>query len=242
MYQVRILLIFLQIKSIPNMKKIKILLLSLLLISSISLIGQVKNDSKGTKVSIETSLGNIILILYDETPLHRDNFIKLVKEGYYDNQLFHRVIKDFMVQGGDPNSKNANRGEMLGIGGPKYTLPAEFNSSFYHKKGALAAARKGDDVNPQKASSGSQFYIVQGRIYSQSQLNNMVTQGSHPVFTPQQIKDYTTIGGTPNLDGSYTVFGEVIQGIDVIEKIANLPVDAYKRPLEDIKFTMMIIK
>jgi cyclophilin family peptidyl-prolyl cis-trans isomerase len=224
------------------MKKINIILLSILLIITNSLSGQVKSNSQGTKVLIETSLGNIIIILYDETPLHRDNFVKLVKEGFYDNQLFHRVIKDFMVQGGDPNSKNANRGEMLGVGGPKYTLPAEFNSGLYHKKGALAAARKGDDVNPQKASSGSQFYIVQGRIYTQVQLNNMVKQSMHPVFTPQQIKDYTTIGGTPNLDGSYTVFGEVVTGLDIIDKIANLPVDAYKRPLQDIKYSMKIIK
>lgn len=224
------------------MKKIYTIFLSLLLIFNSSLIGQVKSGPKGTKVLIETSLGNIIIILYDGTPLHRNNFTKLVKEGFFDNQLFHRVIKNFMIQGGDPNSKNAKRGEMLGLGGPKYTIPAEFNSNFYHKKGALAAARSGDDVNPQKSSSGSQFYIVQGTKFSATQLNNMVTQKEHAVFTSQQIKDYTSIGGTPHLDGSYTVFGEVITGLDILELIAKSPVDSNNRPLQDIKYKMKIIK
>ena len=224
------------------MRRIYIILLSLFLIFSYTSIGQVKSVPKGTKVLIETSLGNINIILYEGTPLHRNNFVKLVKEGFFDNQLFHRVIKNFMIQGGDPNSKNAAKGQMLGIGGPKYTIPAEFNSSFYHKKGALAAARLGDDVNPKKSSSGSQFYIVHGNKFTADQLNNMVKSGEHSVFTSQQIKDYTSIGGTPHLDGSYTVFGEVTAGFEILEKIAISPVDANDRPLQDIKYKMKIIK
>ena len=205
-------------------------------------ISQVSNKSVGTKILIETGLGNITLLLYNETPFHHDNFVKLVKEGYFNGQLFHRVIKDFMIQGGDPNSKNAGKGEMLGLGGPRYVIPAEIRPKYYHKRGALAAARKGDEVNPEKSSSGSQFYIVQGEVFTQPQLNEMVKRGVHIPFTPQQVKDYTTIGGSPHLDGSYTVFGEVLSGIDVVGKIANLPADAFERPVQDIKYVMKVVK
>jgi peptidyl-prolyl cis-trans isomerase B (cyclophilin B) len=140
-----------------------------------------------------------------------------------------------MIQTGDPNSRGADHGEMLGMGGPGYTLPAEFNEKYYHKKGALAAARKGDAVNPDKESSGSQFYIVQGQVFTPEQLNAYVNMGRHKPFTQQQIDDYTTIGGTPHLDDAYTVFGEVIEGLDIIDKIASVPVDNYNRPVEDVK-------
>jgi peptidyl-prolyl cis-trans isomerase B (cyclophilin B) len=202
---------------------------------------QVKNSPKVRRVVIATDLGNIVIQLYNETPLHRDNFLKLVKDGYFNNQLFHRVIRNFMIQGGDPNSVNAKQGVMLGQGGPGYSIPAEFNPLLYHKKGALAAARRGDSVNPDKSSSGSQFYIVQGTVFNTTQLNNMVKQGAHKVFTPQEIKDYTNQGGAPHLDGSYTVFGEVIEGMQVLDKISNTPVDSYDRPLQDIKYTMKIL-
>ncbi len=145
-----------------------------------------------------------------------------------------------MIQGGDPNSKNADKGELLGQGGPSYTIPAEFNPNYFHKKGALAAARKGDDVNPSKASSGSQFYIVQGNVYSLAQLDMMVTRNMHAPFTDAEKEAYTQIGGSPHLDGSYTVFGEVIEGFEVLDKLMRVPVDAYDRPLTDLKFSIKI--
>jgi peptidyl-prolyl cis-trans isomerase B (cyclophilin B) len=200
------------------------------------------SSPSGRIVLIETSFGNITIKLYNETPRHRDNFLKLAREGYFDNQLFHRVINGFMIQGGDPNSVNAKPGVMLGQGGPGYSIPAEFNPLFYHKKGALAAARKPDSVNPQKSSSGSQFYIVQGTVLNAAQLNEMVKKGVHATFTSQQIKDYTTIGGAPHLDGSYTVFGEVTEGLQIIDKIAATPVNSYDRPLQDIKYKIKIIE
>ena len=199
-------------------------------------------STNGTRVLIKTSYGNMVVLLYNDTPKHRDNFIKLVKDGYYDGLLFHRVIKDFMIQGGDPNSRNASKGEMLGLGGPGYTIPAEIRSNHFHKKGALAAARKGDAINPDKASSGSQFYIVEGEVMTEQNLQDYVSSGKHAPFTPEESKTYTTIGGTPHLDGEYTVFGEVIEGLSVLDKIASLPVDAYNRPVEDISYTMEIIK
>lgn len=203
-------------------------------------LGSVVNaqSREGSKVNIDTKYGRIVIQLYDETPLHKNNFIKLVKSGYYDSCLFHRVINGFMIQGGDPNSKNSDKGEMLGMGGPGYTIPAEIIKGLYHKKGAIAAARKGDAVNPLKESSGSQFYIVQGQVYTIEQMNAFISMGK--VLTEQQIKDYTTIGGTPHLDGDYTVFGIVTEGFDVIEKIAALPVDAYNRPLQDVVYTMTV--
>ena len=146
-------------------------------------------STQGTRVLIKTSYGNMVIKLYNDTPKHRDNFIKLVNEGYYDGQLFHRVIQDFMIQGGDPNSRNASKGEMLGIGGPGYTIPAEIRSNHFHKKGALAAARKGDAVNPEKASSGSQFYIVEGQVMTEQNFQAYVSSGKHAPFTPAEAQD-----------------------------------------------------
>lgn len=192
-------------------------------------------------VEINTTMGKMIVKLYDETPVHRDNFIKLINDGFYDGQLFHRVINNFMIQAGDPNSKGADHGEMLGMGGPCYTIPAELKENLYHKKGALAAARKGDSVNPKKESSGSQFYIVQGQAFTPEQLNAFVNSGRHKPFTREQITDYTTLGGTPHLDNEYTVFGEVVTGMDVIDKIAGVPVDGYNRPVQDVVISSMKI-
>ncbi len=192
-------------------------------------------------IKIETSKGNMIIKLYNETPAHRDNMIKLIKEGFYKDQLFHRVIKDFMIQGGDPHSTGAEKGQRLGAGNPGYTVPAEFNKNLIHKKGALAAARKGDAVNPQQASSGSQFYLVQGRVLTPEELN-ILTQRGMASFTEESSKIYTTLGGTPHLDGSYTVFGEVIEGLEIIDVIASEPCDAYNRPLEDVIYSISLIK
>ena len=230
----------------------------------------------------------MVAILYDETPKHKENFIKLAKEHYFDSLLFHRIIQGFMIQGGDPDSKNASPGTRLGNGGPGYTVEAEFNPSFYHEKGALSAARMGDQVNPSKASSGSQFYIVQGTIYSESELTtdgNKLGMGlqqllqkpeNQPLYDTlaglyqsgdmkayqdmvmslksrieqetgvkvdkdipaEQLRVYTTVGGAPHLDGQYTVFGKVIKGLDVIDKIAAQPIDGADRPLEDIMMTV----
>jgi cyclophilin family peptidyl-prolyl cis-trans isomerase len=199
-----------------------------------------KKPEKMTKVLIKTSLGDIQIALYNETPQHRDNFIKLVNEKYYDGTLFHRIIKEFMIQGGDPDSKTARPGQMLGNGGPNYTVPAEFVASRYHKRGALAAARQGDNVNPTKASSGSQFYIVDGRIFSNNELT-MISNQSGINFSPEQTNTYTTIGGAPFLDGSYTVFGEVEKGMDIVDKIAAQAKDRSDRPTNDIKIVEMKI-
>lgn len=190
-------------------------------------------------VKISTPYGDMLVKLYNETPLHRDNFIKLVKEGYYNDLLFHRVISDFMIQGGDPNSRNAQAGAPLGTGGPGYTIPAEFRKGLIHKKGALSAARQADQVNPQRASSGSQFYIVQGAQQTDSDLN-MMGQRMGITYTDAEREIYKTIGGTPFLDQQYTVFGEVIDGLDVIDKIAAVKKDSRDRPLEDIKMTMVV--
>ena len=243
-----------------------------------------EENAEQTVVSMKTSMGDIELVLYNETPLHRDNFIKLVNEKFYDSLLFHRVIPQFMVQGGDPNSKNSNASQNLGDGGPGYTIPAEINTHFVHKKGALSAARQGDQVNPTKASSGSQFYLVQGQTYTESQLNDMLVRINDGKFqsavraylfqpenseklkqaqdlsrtdpnglnaflaqykdsvsyeevtySTEQMKAYTTIGGTPHLDGDYTVYGEVTKGLDVIDKIAAVPTAAANRPSEDVQ-------
>jgi len=182
---------------------------------TISIIISTMANSQST-VLLQTTAGNVKIRLYDETPLHKDNFLKLVKQGYYDRVLFHRVIPDFMVQAGDPNSKTAKSGQALGDGGPSYTLPAEFVPALYHKKGAVAAARKSDEVNPRQESSGSQFYIVEGTVLSQGQLDALERSGRHPVFTPEQRTVYTTLGGTPHLDNAYTVFGEVVEGLDIV--------------------------
>ncbi len=243
-------------------------------------------------VEITTDYGKIRLALYDETPLHRDNFLKLAREGFYNGVLFHRVIHHFMIQGGDPASKEAKPGDRLGNGGPGYTIPAEFVPALYHKKGALAAARLGDQANPQKASSGSQFYIVHGKIWrpgeldtleqrtnlslQQNILRSVITPYQDELnkyrqdnnqegfnvrvaqlqavadslfelapktrFTEQQRQLYTTIGGSPHLDGGYTVFGEVIEGLEVIDKIAAVKTDQANRPLEDIRMTVRVIE
>lgn len=200
-----------------------------------------KNTIKETIVEISTDYGTMKFKLYNETPLHRDNFIKLAKEGFYNGTLFHRVMKDFMIQGGDPQSRNAAPDVMLGNGGPGYTIPAEFNSKLIHKKGALAAARLGDQVNPQKASSGSQFYIVQGKPMTAAELNMMAAR-KNIKYTEEQIKTYETIGGTPFLDMDYTVFGEMISGMDVLDKIAAVATNPQSRPLQDVKMTVTVIE
>lgn len=194
---------------------------------------------------METSMGDLRIALFDDTPLHRDNFLKLVSEGFYDGTLFHRVIEDFMIQGGDPESRKALPGVLLGEGGPGYTIPAEFCLPYlYHWRGALAAAREADDVNPEQCSSGSQFYIVWGKKQSAAALKNakssLMEKGIE--MTPQMSNDYTMRGGTPHLDGSYTVFGEVIEGLDVVEELQKEPTDKNNRPLQDIVIKQMHVE
>jgi len=200
---------------------------------------KIKKKDRKKNIELVTSYGNIILRLSDSTPLHRDNFIRLVKTGYYDSVLFHRVIKSFMIQSGDPNSKHAEPGQPLGNGGPEYTVPAEFRVTLFHHKGVLAAARSGDDVNPQKASSGSQFYIVQGKKFSDAGLDSVETFRLKGRKIPvEQREVYKTIGGSPHLDQNYTVFGEVVGGLDIADKIADTPTSKAEdrdRPLEDIR-------
>lgn len=292
------------------MRKYKILLVISLMISAIAGCTNA-NSSKNTTtnlskedmaqdsissndiiVDVNTSMGDIKIRLFGDTPKHRDNFIKLVNEGYYDGVLFHRVINEFMVQAGDPESKNAPADKMLGEGDPGYTIEAEFvYPKHFHKRGALAAARTGDAVNPERRSSGSQFYIVTGKAYSDSQLVQMERQlqmaqqqeifnriaserkdeimalrknrdqaglqklqeeiiaitekeaKANPAkFTPEQKKAYTTVGGTPHLDGQYTVFGEVISGMDVVDKIQKAETNSFDRPKEDIKIIKMTVE
>ena len=217
------------------MKKILFLSLAFLCISCTG----AQNDR--VRVQISTTKGNIVIELYNETPIHRDNFIKLVKENFFDGLLFHRCIRDFMIQGGDPDSRNAEPGQMLGAGNVGYTLEAEFNPELIHTRGALAAARTGDHVNPERRSSGSQFYIVQGRTFSQEQME-MMSLNRYPPYTPEQIEAYVTLGGTPHLDMLHTVFGRVVSGLDVVEAISLVPTDERNRPLEDVSMTMRIIR
>jgi peptidyl-prolyl cis-trans isomerase B (cyclophilin B) len=193
-------------------------------------------------IVIHTTFGDMKVKLYDETPQHRDNFLKLVNEGFYDELLFHRVINEFMIQGGDPDSKNAAEGLRIGSGGLDYTIPAEFNAALYHKKGALAAARMGDNVNPEKRSSGCQFYIVHGKRWLPEEIAAMKSPQYGFTFTPEAEKAYQTIGGAPFLDGQYTVFGEVIEGLDVIDKIASQPKDGNDRPLKDVIMSIDVDK
>lgn len=245
------------------------------------------------KFRIKTTEGDITVRLYDETPKHRENFIKLARESFFDGTLFHRVIKDFMIQGGDPDSKNAQKGKRLGTGGPGYAIPAEFvYPKYFHKRGALSAARLGDEVNPERESSGSQFYIVWGKVYKPQELKQMERQmemqqqqtifnelakahreeimnfrrnrdhaglqelqdrlveetklkskevGS-PKFTIEQVEAYTTIGGTPFLDNQYTVFGEVEEGLDIVEKIQNAETLRDDRPKEDVSMTIEVVE
>ncbi len=198
-------------------------------------------EQKEQLVKISTDYGDMIIKLYNETPKHRDNFIKLAKEGFYNGTIFHRIIKDFMIQGGDPQSRNPQPGAMYGNGGPGYTIPAEFNKNLYHKKGALAAAREGDQVNPTKASSGSQFYIVQGKTWTNTELAQ-IGQRMGIIFPQEHKKVYETLGGTPFLDMNYTVFGEVVMGLDVIDKIAAVKTLPGDRPAKDIKMTVSLVE
>ncbi|MBQ8055294.1 MAG: peptidylprolyl isomerase [Paludibacteraceae bacterium] len=239
-------------------------------------------------IIIKTSLGDIVVKLYDETPIHRDNFLKLVEEGYFNGTIFHRVIKNFMIQGGDPKSKNPTPNGSYGTGGPDYTLEAEIKPNLFHKRGALAAARTGDEVNPERRSSGSQFYIVWGEVYNEGklrqldqQLKQMATKQCFDKLvaerrseimqlrrdrnqeglmalqeeliakakelskeaqglSDEQKQVYSTLGGTPFLDGQYTVFGEVLEGLDIVEKIQNSPTRPGDRPKEDIFVNEMV--
>jgi peptidyl-prolyl cis-trans isomerase B (cyclophilin B) len=186
---------------------------------------------KMTKVLIHTDMGDIKVALYNDTPKHRDNFVKLAKEGFYNGSPFHRVIKGFMVQGG---------GAPAGKAEVTYRVPAEILPNHFHKKGALAAARMGDQVNPKKESSGSQFYLVQGEKYTDAQLTQFEAQMGKK-FTPEQRTAYTTVGGTPHLDAGYTVFGEVIEGLDVIDKIAAVQTGGGDKPVKEIKMTMKVL-
>lgn len=191
-------------------------------------------------VEIETPFGTMTAVLYDQTPHHRDNFLKLAGQGFYDSLLFHRVINGFMIQGGDPTSKGASAGVPLGSGGPGYTIPAEFNSSLAHTKGALAAARMSDAVNPDKRSSGSQFYIVQGRPVDPRSLHR--TEAAKGFNYPKDIVEkYERLGGTPFLDMDYTVFGEVIKGLDIIDKIAAVKTLPGDRPEQDVWMKIRVV-
>ncbi len=212
----------------------------LLLIALVgSLIFTSCGGEKYTYAEIETDMGTMKVKLYNSTPQHRDNFIKLASEGFYDDLLFHRVIKGFMVQGGDPESKGAPLNKSLGAGGPGYTIPAEISAM--HIKGALSAARQGDAVNPEKRSSGSQFYVVQGKPQSSAQLDNFERQKKIK-YPPAIRKLYEELGGTPFLDQDYTVFGEVVEGMDVIDKIANVKTQPGDRPVEDVKMKVRLLK
>jgi len=190
-------------------------------------------------ILIETDYGNLKIALYDETPIHKENFLKLAKEGYYDGTLFHRVINGFMIQGGDPDSKGAPANKALGAGGPGYTLDAEIGA--HHFKGTVAAARRGGPGNPEKKSSGSQFYIVHGKSSNANQLNSMAGQKGI-TYSAEDIAKYEELGGTPFLDNDYTVFGEVIEGMDVIEKIATVQTLPGDRPVQDVKMKVSVVK
>jgi len=190
------------------------------------------------RVKISTSYGDMVVKLYNETPQHRDKFLKLTNEHFFDSLLFHRVIKGFMIQGGDPLSKNAGPSQMLGSGDNGYTIPAEFNPKLIHKKGALAAART---ENPEKKSSGCQFYIVQGKPMTDAELN-MMEQRTGTKYTEEQRNIYKTVGGTPFLDMSYTVFGEVVSGLDVIDKIAAVQTQPGDRPAQDVRMKVTLVK
>ena len=280
------------------MYKLFTILLLVTVVGCSSTTGKKKKKEKTKYVLIETPYGDMKVKLYNQTPLHRDNFIKLVNDGFYDSLLFHRVIKNFMIQGGDPDSKGAAQGVMLGNGGPGYDIDAEFVPELFHKKGAVAAAREGDDVNPEKKSSGSQFYIVQGKVFSLDDLAKMEERINLPRkrkffdnfirdpqnakiklrldslnrikdyktlnteveaivkdietqmdsqdllfhYTEEQKKAYSTIGGTPHLDQNYTVFGEVVEGLNVIDSIAAVQTDKNNRPVVDVMMKMKVVK
>jgi peptidyl-prolyl cis-trans isomerase B (cyclophilin B) len=225
------------------LKFFSILLLPAFLIACSSTRNAATSKISGARVKLTTDSGVIVLRLYNQTPLHRDNFLKLVKQHYFDSLLFHRVIKNFMIQGGDPASKNAKPGIMLGNGGPSYTVPAEFDTSLFHKKGVLAAAREGDDINPKKASSASQFYIVQGKKFTDEGLDSVEEfRLKGRKLPPAHREVYKTTGGTPHLDMNYTVFGEVESGLEVVDKIAGASRDSNNRPLIDIRMKMKILR
>lgn len=227
------------------MKKNSFLLVVLLLLFVCVLPSQGKKKEKRAVVRIETSCGNIRVALSDDTPLHSKNFLKLAAKGFYDGTLFHRCIKDFMIQGGDPDSRHAAKGQLLGEGDVGYTIPAEFYLPYlYHWRGALAAARESDDVNPEQNSSGCQFYIVYGKKQSPADIKKVrsALEEKGIELTSQMIDDYVMRGGTPHLDGQYTVFGEVIEGLDVVCQILSLPTDANDRPLQDVVIKKMVIE
>ncbi|MFO7997864.1 MAG: peptidylprolyl isomerase [Bacteroidales bacterium] len=199
------------------------------------------NTADLPKVKISTEFGDILIELYNETPAHRDNFLKLAREGFFDETLFHRVIDGFMIQGGDPSSKNAQQGQQVGSGGPGYTLPAEITDGLFHKKGAVAAARQGDQMNPERRSSGSQFYIVHGRVFRNEELDALEQQTGRTI-PAEQREIYTTVGGTPHLDEAYTVFGQVISGLDVVDQIAGVETGAADRPVSNVPMTVTVIE
>jgi cyclophilin family peptidyl-prolyl cis-trans isomerase len=201
-------------------------------------LAKLKKKDRKRDIEMVTTEGTIILRLSDSTPLHRDNFLRLIKTGYFDSLLFHRVIQYFMIQGGDPGSKNASPGKPLGDSSAPYTLPAEFRVSLFHRRGVVAAARESDDVNPQKASSGSQFYIVQGKKYTDSQLDSVEIKRLKRKIPEDQREVYKTLGGTPFLDQNYTIFGEVVSGMETVDKIAAQPTSKAEdmdRPLQDVR-------
>lgn len=224
--------------------KLHAILFFVLLINNSCWAGSKKEEI----VEIKTGMGNIYIWLYKETPVHRANFLKLVKQGFYNQTIFHRVIKDFMIQGGDPYSRMEEKKDSVGHGGPGYTLEAEIKPEFFHKRGVLAAARMPDNVNPQRRSSGSQFYIMQGRKFTDEELNNiersigLTLKDPNFKFTEAQRNIYKESGGAPWLDRQYTIFGEVISGMDVVDKIAEVEKIPVDRPKEDIKITMRIIR
>lgn len=222
------------------MKYLFLTLTAFLFLLAVSAQKPVTLKKKDRKRDIEmiTTKGTLVLRLYDATPLHRDNFLKLVKGHYYDSLLFHRVIEGFMIQSGDPDSKRAAPGKPLGDGGPAYTIPAEFTPSLFHRKGVLAAARESDSINPAKASSASQFYIVQGKKYTDAGLDSLETNRLKRKIPADQREVYKTTGGTPWLDMAYTIFGELVKGLEVVDKIAAVPTSKATdkdRPLEDVR-------
>jgi len=202
-----------------------------LIVTSAALLLFAAAFAQKTKVKLETEYGNIIIMLYDNTPQNTNNMIKVANEHGYDSTLFHRVIPEFMIQGGDPDSKNAKPGQPLGGGGLKYTVPAEINDAYFHKRGALAVARTN---TPDKAGSATQFYIVVGKKFTDAELDRIQAQTKR-TYTPEQREVYKTLGGTPHLDGNYTVFGEVIEGMDVVDKIVMEPRDTRDRPNKDMR-------
>lgn len=216
-------------------------LLFLIFFASCSTLKVSQNVPDEPLVKIETDSGMMVAKLYSQTPLHRDNFEKHVKKHFYDGLLFHRVIKDFMIQGGDPLSRNAKPGVLLGEGGVKQTIPAEIDSTLFHKKGALGAAREADNVNPDRASSSTQFYIVEGNTYTDAEINKIEEHFNFKI--PESHREvYRRIGGSPFLDMSYTVFGQIIHGLEVLDKIAGAKTDKNERPLTDIKMKITLLK